>query len=240
MTNGPLRRIGILGGTFDPVHIGHLDIADAAHQQLGLTRVDLVTSNVPPHRPQPLASAYHRFAMVAIAAQERPGWRAADIELRFDAPSYTSRTLMRFHDRGYEPTQLFFIIGADAFAEIASWRDYPAILDAAHFVVVSRPGFPAFEMPERLPRLSARMATRALDALNSPNPMVVLIDATTADVSSTAIRGRLALGESIEGLVPPRVHQHIEQHGLYSSMIPGRRASDTQQIPQAGRLHGQN
>jgi len=195
---------------------------------------------VPPHRPQPLASAYHRFAMVAIAAQERPGWRAADIELRFDAPSYTSRTLMRFHDRGYEPTQLFFIIGADAFAEIASWRDYPAILDAAHFAVVSRPGFPAFEMPERLPRLSGRMATTAIDALNSPNPVVVLIDATTADVSATGIRGRLALGESIEGLVPPRVQQHIEQHGLYSSMIPGRRASDTQQIPQAGRLHGQN
>jgi nicotinate-nucleotide adenylyltransferase len=240
MTNGPLRRIGILGGTFDPVHLGHLDIADAAHQALGLTRVDLVTSNVPPHRPQPLASAYHRFAMVAMTAQERPGWRAADIELRFEAPSYTSRTLMRFHDRGYEPTQLFFIIGADAFADIASWRDYPNILDAAHFVVVSRPGFPAFEMPERLPRLSERMATTALDALNSPMPMVVLIDATTADVSSTAIRGRLALGESIDGLVPPRVQQHIEQHGLYSSMIPGRRASDTQQIPQAGRLHGQN
>jgi nicotinate-nucleotide adenylyltransferase len=240
MTNGPLRRIGILGGTFDPVHVGHLDIADAANTALGLTRVDLVPSNVPPHRPQPLASAYHRFAMVALAAQERPEWRAGDIELRFAAPSYTSNTLTRYHDRGYEATQLFFIIGADAFADIASWRDYPNILEAAQFVVVSRPGFPAFEMPERLPRLSARMATRALDALNSSSPMIILVDATTADVSSTAIRGRLALGESIEGLVPPRVQQHIEQHGLYSSMIPGRRASDTPQTSQAGRLHGQN
>jgi nicotinate-nucleotide adenylyltransferase len=240
MTNGPFRRIGILGGTFDPVHLGHLDIADAAHQALDLTRVDFVTSNVPPHRPQPAASAYHRFAMVAMALQERRDWRTADIELRFDAPSYTSRTLMRFHDRGYEPVQLFFIIGADAFAEITSWMDYPNILEAAHFVVVSRPGFPAFEMPRRLPRLSARMATEPHDALRSPIPMIILTDATTADVSSTAIRSRLALGESIDGLVPPRVQQHIEQHGLYSSMTPGRRGSDRPQTPQAGRLHGQN
>jgi nicotinate-nucleotide adenylyltransferase len=228
MTNGAIRRIGILGGTFDPVHLGHIDVADAAHKALGLTELFVVTSNVPPHRPQPIASAYHRFAMVAMAIQERPYWRAADLELRFDAPSYTSRTLTRFHDRGYDPIQLFFIIGADAFAEIASWRDYPNILEAAHFAVVSRPGYPAFEMPERLPQLSGRMAMRALDALNSPIPMIILLDATTLDISSTAIRGRLALGESIEGLMPLRVQQHIEQHGLYSSMIPGRRASDTQ------------
>jgi nicotinate-nucleotide adenylyltransferase len=240
MTTGPIRRIGILGGTFDPVHLGHMDIADAAHKALGLTEVVVVTSNVPPHRPQPVASAFHRFAMVAMAAQERPDWRAADLELRFDAPSYTSRTLTRFHDRGYDPIQLFFIIGADAFAEIASWRDYPNILEAAHFVVVSRPGFPASEMPGRLPQLSGRMATRALDALDSPIPMIILLDAPTADVSSTAIRGRLAAGESIDSLVPPRVQQHIEQHGLYSSMTPGRRASDTLQISQAGRLHGQD
>jgi nicotinate-nucleotide adenylyltransferase len=234
------RRLGILGGTFDPFHVGHMDMADAAFKLLGLTEVVVVTSNVPPHRPQPAASPCHRFAMVAIAVQERPEWRASDVELRFDAPSYTSRTLARFHERGYEPAQLFFLIGADAFAEIISWKDYPNILEAAHFVVVSRPGFPAREMRERLPQLSARMVTQPIEALNATMPLIILLEARTADVSSTAIRGRLTLGESIAGLVPARVQQHIEQHGLYASTIPGRRASDARETPQAGRLHGQD
>ena len=234
------RRLGIVGGTFDPVHMGHMDLADAAHGALGLTGMVLVTSNVPPHRPQPVTSAYHRFAMVAFAVQERPDWRAADLELRYDAPSFTSRTLGRFHDRGFQPIELFFVIGADAFFEIESWRDYPNILEAAHFVVISRPRVPVREVPERLPHLSSRIVTRPLDVLSSQIPLIILIDVPTADVSSTAIRDRRAAGESIAGLVLPRVQQHIEQHGLYTSMTPGRRASDAQQTSPAGRLHGQD
>src|SRR5690349_10100556 len=115
------RRIGILGGTFDPIHCGHLDLAEAAERALRLTRVLIGTSNTPPHRPQPQSSAYHRFAMVAIAVLNRPTWRAADLELRSDAPSYTTFTLAKFHDRGFAPSELYFIIGADAFAEIPSW-----------------------------------------------------------------------------------------------------------------------
>jgi nicotinate-nucleotide adenylyltransferase len=236
----PGRRVGILGGTFDPVHLGHMDLADAAHKALGLTEVVLVPSNVPPHRPQPTTSAYHRFAMVAFAVQERPDWRAADLELRNDAPSFTSCTLDRFHDRGYRPTELYFVIGADAFFEIESWRDYPNILEAAHFVVISRPRIPVRGVAERLPNLAARMVTRPLDAVSSEVPLIILIDAPTADVSSTAIRERMAAGESIAGLVLPRVRQHIEQHGLYTSITPGRRAGDAQQTSPAGRLHGQD
>jgi nicotinate-nucleotide adenylyltransferase len=234
------RRIGILGGTFDPIHRGHLDLAEAAHSTLGLTQMVVVTSNVPPHRPQPVASSFHRFAMVAFAVQHHADWRAADLELRYDAPSYTSRTLNRFHDRGYRPAELFFLIGADAFLDISSWRDYPNILESAHFVVVSRPGFAVRELAERLPQLAPRMAIDPRDGLSSTLPLIILIDAPTADVSSTAIRRRLAKGESIAGLVPPGVQQHIEQHGLYMSATPGRRASDAPPMPAAGRLHGQN
>ena len=233
------RRLGILGGTFDPVHVGHMDVGRAADAALRLTGMVLVTSNVPPHRPQPLTSAYHRFAMVAIAVQEQPEWRAADLELRYAAPSYTSRTLGQFHDRGYEPTELFFVIGADAFVEIESWRDYPNILEAAHFAVVSRPGMPVARVPERLPHLTSRMVTVPADADGSAIPLIVLIDAATADVSSTAIRERLAAGGSIAGMVPRRVQQHIEQHGLYTSTTRGRRAIDAPRESPAGRLHGQ-
>jgi nicotinate-nucleotide adenylyltransferase len=232
------RRIGILGGTFDPIHCGHLDVAACAQEALGLTRMVVITSNIPPHRQQPFASAYHRFAMVSFAVASRPGWRAADLELRSATPSYTAETLGKFHERGYAASQLFFVIGADAFADIGTWHDYPAILDAAHFAVVSRPGFSVEELPARLPHLVSRMVRPPLDPRSQIEPTISLIDAPTADVSSTAIRARVAAGESISGLVPPGVQHHIEQHGLYTSMT-GRRASDSAPAPAAGRLHGQ-
>jgi nicotinate-nucleotide adenylyltransferase len=234
------RRIGILGGTFDPIHCGHLDVAEAAQAALGLDRMFVVTANIPPHRPQPFASAYHRFAMVALAVAGRSGWRATDLELRSDAPSYTSTTLEQFHERGYAPSELFFVIGADAFAEIGTWRDYPQILDGTHFAVVSRPGFPVGELARRLPLLAPRMTWPPVDAAAQIDPLILLIDEPTADVSSSAIRHRLAAAESIEGLVPPSVAQHIEQHGLYASMTPGRRASDVPRILAADRLHGED
>ncbi len=177
--------------------------------------------------------------MVALAVLDRPEWRAADLELRTDSPSYTTLTLAKFHQRGYRATELFFILGADAFAEIASWRDYPQILEAANFAVVSRPGLSALELRSRLPGLSARMTEPELHPREHLLPLIFLIDQPTADVSSTAIRERVERGEPIADLVPPRVRQHIEQHGLYRSATPGRRAMDAANIPAAGRLHGQ-
>jgi nicotinate-nucleotide adenylyltransferase len=232
------NRIGILGGTFDPIHCGHLDIGSAAQKALGLTHVLLIPSNVPPHREPAIASGYHRFAMAAIAAADRPGWAVSDVELRSTATSYTTTTLQMFADRGHSPTDLYFVIGADAFAEIASWKDYPRILDRAHFVVVSRPGWPIGALAVRLPQLARRMHTAPVDPAGAHGPMIILIDAPTADVSSTAIRTRLLAGDSIAGLVDARVQQHIERHGLYSGTMPDLGVFDTPQAPPAGRLHG--
>jgi nicotinate-nucleotide adenylyltransferase len=235
------RRIGILGGTFDPIHSGHTDIGAAAEAALGLTRLFVIPANVPPHRPQPYASGFHRFAMVALAVGGRPGWRASDLELRLDSesPSYTSTTLQRFHERGYGPAELFFVLGADAFAEIGTWKDYPKILERAHFAVVSRPGCSVEDLPRRLPLLAPRMARPPLDPMSQLDTLIFLIDARTTDVSSTAIRQRRIEGESIAGLVGLGVQQHIEQHGLYTSSVPGRRGYDPSPNPAAGRLHGQ-
>ena len=234
------RRVGILGGTFDPIHRGHIELAAAAEHALGLSRVFVIPSHVPPHRVQPFASAFHRFAMVSLSISGRAGWRASDLELRTPAPSYTSATLAKFHERGFAPSDLFFLIGADAFAEIATWKDYPHLLSGAHFAVGSRPGWPAGEMPARLPLLADRMIAPPVDAATLAQPMVILIDAATADVSSTAIRERCAAGRSIEGLVDPGVQQHIEQHGLYTSTGTDRRSSDRRPETAAGRLHGQS
>jgi nicotinate-nucleotide adenylyltransferase len=177
--------------------------------------------------------------MVALAIANRPGWRASDLELRDgDAPSYTTSTLRKFHERGFAPSELFFIIGADAFAEIGTWRDFPNILERAHFAVVSRPGCSAADLPRRLPQLASRMIEPPVETGGQLEPVIVLMDQRTADVSSTTIRERRANGESIAGMVDPAVEQHIEQHGLYTATVPGRRASDEITHP-AGRLHGQ-
>jgi nicotinate-nucleotide adenylyltransferase len=233
------RRIGILGGTFDPFHCGHLDLGRAAESALGLTRLIVVTAHIPPHRTPPVASGYHRFAMVAMAINGQAHWEASDAELRVGAPSFTTTTLQRLHDEGCAASELFFIIGADAFAEIESWKDYPAILDRAHFAVVSRPGFPAATAAARLPALAARIGAPG-HAGAARTPSIFLIDAPTADVSATAIRRRAAAGESIAGLVSPAVRQHIEQHGLYASPATCEAGADSSPIPAAGRLHGQD
>jgi nicotinate-nucleotide adenylyltransferase len=227
--------LGILGGTLDPVHIGHLDTAAAARQALALERVILMPSHVPPHRAAPPnASSYQRFAMAALAVNGIDGLEASDMELRAPGPTYTADTLSRLHRVGYAPSQLFFITGADAFAEIATWSRYPQVLDMAHFVVVSRPGHPARALAAVVPELANRMQSALRDAAHAQDPAIFLVDAPTADVSSTDLRRRLAAGESVRGLVPPAVETHIRQHHLYSAT--GRRPL----IAAADHLHGQD
>jgi nicotinate-nucleotide adenylyltransferase len=234
------RRVGILGGTFDPIHTGHLDLGIVAQTLLTLTRVYVIPARVPPHRPQPTASSFHRFAMVSLAVANRRGWRASDLELQSnEQPSYTTMTLQKLQKQGFAASELFFIIGADAFAEIEAWRDYPNILDRSHFAVVSRPGCSIEDLPRLLPRLRRRMIRPPVGAIDERDPAIILIDERTADVSSTVIRERRANGESISGLVDLGVEQHIEQHGLYIPDVPGRRDSDDSDTP-AGRLHGES
>ncbi len=230
------RRVGILGGTFDPIHRGHADMGLAAEQALDLTKVFVIPSSLPPHRPQTHASAFHRFAMVALVVADRERWRASDLELRHPGTSYTADMLRKFHERGYPPADLFFIIGADAFAEIATWRDYPRLLDWTHFAVVSRPGHPAGALPYLLPDLSRRMVSPPFQGLEAMDPSIILIDHTTANVSSTAIRQLCAEGRTIAGLVAPGVQRHIDQHGLYAGAR--RRRIDTAGAAAADTLHG--
>lgn len=203
--NAGARRIGLLGGTLDPLHVGHLDAADAARAALHLDEVLVIPAHDPPHRPNdPHASAFHRFAMVALAIERRDGYRASDVELRRDGPSYTSLTLRDLRSAGWQPSQLFFILGADAFAEIAMWFDYPGILDACRFAVVARPGTTLAAALERTPGLRERIGRT-----------IHFVEAATADVSSTDIRRRLAANLPVDGLVPPAVARHIAVHRLY-------------------------
>src|SRR5687767_661758 len=198
-------RLGLLGGTFDPIHTGHLETARAAQQALDLTAVVLMPARVPPHRQQgPSASMFHRFAMAALAVEGDDSMTVSDEELSDAGPSYTALTLERLAARGREPASLFFITGADAFAEIETWHRYPAVLELAHFIVITRPGMSADSMVERLPQLRDRMRAPA-DRTVAATPSIFLVDARTPDVSSTEIRRRLRAGANISGLVPTPV-----------------------------------
>ena len=213
-------RLGLLGGTFDPFHHGHLAVALAADAALDLDVVHLIPAAVPPHRAhQPSASTHHRFAMVALGVAETPGLRVDERELIGEGPSYTSRTLAAYGSEGWRPSQIFFITGADAFAEIATWHDYPAILGRAHFVVVARPGHDVRTIGDRLPDLRSRMrqadVTAPPDPRETAQPAIWLVHAKTPAVSATAIREAAAAGRPLAGLTPPLVEQHILRHGLY-------------------------
>ena len=213
-------RMGLLGGTFDPVHLGHLTAARAAQEALQLDRVRFVPAARPPHRPDsPRASEYHRREMLRRAVAGTAGWEISDLELQRDGPSYTFDTLAAMHREGLSPLQLFFITGTDAFAEIATWHRYPEVLDSAHFAVISRPGVSLAALQARVPSLANRMIEPA-DVAASSSPRIILIESHTPEVSSTDIRRRASRGEPLDGLVPAEIAAYILRHGLYRSLAP--------------------
>ena len=217
MTHGSRTgRIGILGGTLDPIHLGHIEAASAARQALDLDVIIVMPSRIPPHRHQePSASVFHRFAMAALAVGGLDAFQVSDDELCADGPSYTALMLERLTARGLTRSQIFFITGSDAFAEIETWYRYPAVLDLANFVVVSRPGVATAAVIDRVPALRDRLHAAGSHMTVGTEPSVFLVDAQTPDVSSTEIRRRLRAGSSISGLVPPPVENHILRHRLY-------------------------
>ena len=217
MTAG--RRIGVLGGTLDPIHFGHLDAAEAARTALQLDTVRLLPSHDPPHRSaSPMASAFHRFALVSLAIQDRPAYRVSDVELTRSGPSYTADSLRAMHVEGWTPLQIFFILGADAFSEISTWREFPAVLDGAHFVVIARPGTPLEEAAARTPELHQRLHRAERDLPHDGKTRIILLDARTRDISSTMIRARLRTRQPIDDLVPSAVARHIVMHHLYGAV----------------------
>lgn len=213
------RRLGVLGGTFDPIHYGHLDAGEAAQRALALDEVRLIPVHDPPHRPvDPRASAYHRFALVALAVQDRPSWRVSDAELRRQGESYTFDTLRALQAEGWRPSQIVFILGADAFADIATWYRFPDVLDEAHFAVVARPGSNLTAVLGASPAIAARVRQPGEFANPGGATAIFPVHAVTRDVSSSQLRARLAARLPIDDFVPPAVARHIVAHELYGAV----------------------
>jgi nicotinate-nucleotide adenylyltransferase len=234
MTTSPV--LGVLGGTFDPIHFGHLALARAAQLALGLKTIRFIPSSQPPHRPdRPRASGYHRLVMARLAvADDASGlhWEVSGLELDRKGPSYTFDTLRSVHAEGMTPLQVVFLTGADAFAEIGTWHRYPEVLDLAHFGVVTRPGTTLDSLRERLPKLASRMI-EAHDVSKTSSPRIILVPADTPDISSTDIRRLAARGESIADLVPSAVASYIAQHSLYHTAPDAPDALDAPNSPDA-------
>jgi nicotinate-nucleotide adenylyltransferase len=208
------RRIGILGGTFDPVHIGHLRGALEVAELLDLDEVRLIPSARPPHRGTPQVSAEDRLAMVQCAVQGVTPLTVDDRELRRDKPSYTVDTLLSLRQELAAHDQLFLLLGWDAFCGLPSWHRWEELLDHCHILVLQRPDADS-EAPDELRNLLAGRSVSDPLTLNGPGGQISFIWQTPLEVSATQLRERLAGGRSIRFLVPDAVLAYIHAHGLY-------------------------
>lgn len=210
-------KIGLLGGTFNPVHFGHLHIAEEVLESCGLDQVWFVPTCRPPHKQLAADVSFtHRLAMVAtaIAADER--FVACDLEGRRGGTSYSIETLEQLR-REYPEHQFYFIMGLDSFAEIGSWKEYPRLFELAHLVVTARPGFSG-SLQELLPVAIAELFCYDAGSENlthSSGFSVFSITHTRCDVSSTEIRQLLQADGDVEALIPAKVRDYIKQHKLY-------------------------
>jgi len=218
--NAPPVPVALLGGTFDPVHFGHLRFADAVRRALGLTEVRLVPARDPPHRDSPKASAADRLAMLKLAVTEFPGLVVDDRELHREGKSYTVDTLTTLR-REFPERPLLLLLGADAFRGVPTWHRWRELFDLAHVVVVERPGIDLeADLPPPLRAiLRNRLVTDPKSLFSRPAGAIFLQPIAPLDISATEIRERLAGGggaaEMNRSLLPPAVLAYIDLHHLY-------------------------
>jgi len=199
----PVRRLGILGGTFDPIHHGHLLAAEEAHHQLALDRVLFVPAGVPPHKPaRPISPADHRVRMVELAIANKPHFALSRVDVDRPGPSYTVHTLELLRARWGPGPQFFFIEGNDSLSDIACWYQPQRLIELCELAVVARPGaqIDLAGLERQVPGITGRIHWVQIPLLQ---------------ISSSDLRARVRAGRSISYLVPREVEDYIRRHGLY-------------------------
>lgn len=235
-------NIGLFGGTFDPIHKGHLALAAAARERCSLGRIHFVPTNAPPHKTvQPVASFFHRFAMAAIATQGEKAFVPSLLEAPEEfvlqdkkgargsvtsSPNYSINTIRKLKRDLKKSDRLFFLIGIDAFKDIAKWREAEALFAECEFIVASRPGYSLADVAEALPeKLRPRKELTkpfskqpAQGDLVLPGVMVHLIGNLNVNVSATTIRHAIAGKRPIRRFVPDNVEEYIKKENLYAKL----------------------
>lgn len=219
------RRIGILGGTFNPVHLGHLRSAEEVRERQALDQILFIPSAMPPHkRGDGLVAAAHRLAMVKLAIAGNPSFRASTIEILRRGRSYSVDTLRLLRTR-MPNAEFAFIMGIDAFREITTWKDYATIFALCNVIVTSRPPIEETALRAALPvAVRRQFCYRGLqfELEHRTGNRVIFERITGLDISASAIRRRLSRGSSIRYLVPPSVERYIARHRLYAGRVIAR------------------
>lgn len=199
------RKLGVFGGTFDPIHLAHLIVAEQARDQLGLDKLILLPAAIPPHKQQrEISDGKHRLEMTRLAAADNPAFEVSDLELRRKGLSYTAETLRLLHEE-HPDDELFLLLGGDSLADLPNWYRPNEIRRLATLAVAARPGA-AIQQPGDLPIISS----------DSDGKGVLVVNIPQMEISSTDIRQRIAVGRSIRYLVPAAVEAYIVAHGLYT------------------------
>ena len=219
-TEGP---VGLLGGTFDPIHFGHLRLAEEAREALGLAELRLVPAGEPPHRGAPRCPGEHRLAMARLAVEGNPQLTVDDSEVRASGPSYTVLTLERLRAQLGPARPIVLILGADAFEGLPKWHRWEALFELAHIAVANRPGYaphgrrwPAVLSPELDAACAGRRVATAAELAHTPAGHLLPFDMTPLAISATQIRELLAGPHSARYLLPDPVLDYIAAHSLYS------------------------
>jgi nicotinate-nucleotide adenylyltransferase len=196
------RRIGVMGGTFDPIHHGHLVAAEEARWQFGLDRVVFVPTGQPWQKPVGVSPAEDRYQMTVIATAANPAFEVSRLEIAHPGPTYTVDTLRRIRAGHHEGIRLFFITGADAVLQILTWKQPDQVLALAEFIAATRPGFDLDPLVRQVPGAAGRVHRMEIPALA---------------ISSSDLRSRVARGAPIRYLVPDGVARYIQEHTLYQA-----------------------
>ncbi len=199
-----MQRIGIMGGTFDPIHYGHLVAAEEARWQFGLEKVIFIPAGHPPHKvSRKISEARHRLVMTRLAIESNPFFAASAIEIERPGLSYTIDTVRDMRNT-YPLADIYFITGADAVLEILSWKHIDELLDQCCFIAAKRPGYRLGRLKEKLPGLRREQLKR-----------ITVIEVPALAISSTDIRQRVQTGRPIKYLLPEAVERYIREQGLY-------------------------
>jgi nicotinate-nucleotide adenylyltransferase len=220
------KRIALYGGTFDPVHVGHLTVAQNVLKLFALDHLLFIPAHVAPHkRGRGTTPGLHRYAMLALATQDEERLRVSSIELDAPEKPYTVETLGRLQEEAGPQVRLFFIMGADSWADITTWREWERLLEMSEHIIITRPGYEldAEHVPEsvrqRIVDLRGARARQVAAAVgDAVGPRLYVTDAVLMDVSATEIRRQVRAGRSAElnRLVPRAVADYIRKYGLYT------------------------
>jgi nicotinate-nucleotide adenylyltransferase len=223
------ERLGVLGGSFNPVHLGHIHIAQQSREWFDLARILFVVASVPPHKPpQQLIPFVHRYAMVTLATSGFPGFIPSMVETEPPASPYSMATLAKLAQRyGIAGQDMYFIAGGDSLRDVAGWYSAEELLVSYNFIFIMRPGIDAADLSAALPPAAAARIVdcRGLDSaaararvaaeLSVPECRIFIIDAGAPDIAASQIRSMISQGRSIDDLVPAQVSEYIQKLNLY-------------------------